>query len=124
MACKVCDHTMQGLGEVRRTGIRWFWCNRCGTIKSEHPTPQPHGSEPDPYSKPMWIDRTASAVDIIKGEPTAADRSQWGMNADLITMCAELYVELEDENAGFQSRHNAREIVERMEALLTGEGSA
>lgn len=33
MACPTCDHTMRGLGNAN--GIRWFWCNRCGTLKNE-----------------------------------------------------------------------------------------
>lgn len=28
MACPLCDHTMQCLGD-------WFWCPRCGTVKSK-----------------------------------------------------------------------------------------
>ena len=35
MACKTCDHTMQGLGRVE-CGIRYFWCPRCGTLKAEN----------------------------------------------------------------------------------------
>ena len=35
MACRTCDHTMQGLGEVTG-GIGYFWCPRCGTLKSEY----------------------------------------------------------------------------------------
>lgn len=28
MACPVCTHTMQELGNA------WFWCPRCGTVKN------------------------------------------------------------------------------------------
>ena len=33
MACVVCDHTMQCLGEDK--GLRRFWCPRCGTLKEQ-----------------------------------------------------------------------------------------
>lgn len=36
MACLVCDHTMQCLGEDK--GIKRFWCSRCGTLKDEVPS--------------------------------------------------------------------------------------
>lgn len=40
MACKSCDHTMTGLGQVENS-LCYYWCPRCGTLKTEDLTP-PH----------------------------------------------------------------------------------
>lgn len=35
MSCPTCGHTMQSLGMMEMSAIRYFWCPRCGTLKSE-----------------------------------------------------------------------------------------
>ena len=34
MPCPICDHTMQSLDGDR---FGWWWCPRCGSIKSKQP---------------------------------------------------------------------------------------
>lgn len=34
MTCPTCDHTMHQLGCCVITGMPFFWCVRCGTIKT------------------------------------------------------------------------------------------
>ena len=41
MACPICDHTMQGLGD------QWFWCSACGTVKQ--------GQQTERYEEPTFI---------------------------------------------------------------------
>ncbi len=33
MPCPTCSHTMQQLGCCTDTGLKFFWCPRCGTLK-------------------------------------------------------------------------------------------
>ena len=35
MPCETCGHTMQRLGG--QENLRQFWCQRCGTLKTEYP---------------------------------------------------------------------------------------
>lgn len=34
MSCPTCDHTMQSLGVDAQQAKRFYWCPRCGTIKT------------------------------------------------------------------------------------------
>ena len=58
MSCPTCDHTMHSLG----TAPRYFWCPRCGTIKS---------CEAD-IAAPALVDRCRRLRDLSAERPELA----------------------------------------------------
>ena len=74
MACKNCNHTMQGLGETA-DGRRHFWCPRCGTLRSL----SPGGWTAD--GTPSWIYRLCLLVKDGDGPVREADNAQEALNA-------------------------------------------
>lgn len=54
MSCQECSHTMQGLGKVE-SGMRYFWCPRCGTLKGDHELQSPDWSTPAGWLRAMDV---------------------------------------------------------------------
>lgn len=65
MSCPTCDHTMHQMG-CRSTDLPFFWCPRCGTIKTCDAT----------VGVPVLIDRCRKFGESLIGE-CAEHTFQW-----------------------------------------------
>jgi transposase-like protein len=62
MPCPKCNHTMKNLG-LDQSGRRSFWCDRCGTVKTESTDKEREWSE---YEVPKIVARAAALLDELK----------------------------------------------------------
>jgi Zn finger protein HypA/HybF involved in hydrogenase expression len=71
VACINCDHTMQGI--ARDSGIVFFWCPRCGTIKSESSSGE--SWDAPIYFAEFWQQASAGelAVSIVNGRSNLSE---------------------------------------------------
>jgi hypothetical protein len=65
MSCPTCDHTMESIG-VTAEGLRYFWCPRCGTLRSKNGMAE---TGHDEITHPKLVDRCRGFVaDFCSGE--------------------------------------------------------
>jgi len=83
MACKTCDHTMQGLGKVE-SGARYFWCPRCGTLKEEG-RGREQSDVPRAWTRAMKVLRRLVAINENgRPDPLSEDLNECAGDADKI----------------------------------------
>ena len=66
MSCPTCDHTMHQMG-CRSTDLPFFWCPRCGTIKTCDAV----------VGVPVLIDRCRKFQDEALGDSPVASTKTW-----------------------------------------------
>lgn len=74
MPCPSCSHTMHKLGGDGHTK-GWYWCPRCGTVRSREHIPPNAPTEHDDV--PLLAQRVRTLIDLVSNRSELLDSAIW-----------------------------------------------